>query len=208
MDARRIAVVAFDGISPFYLSIPSLVFGVPRSELGADPYDFRVCSAERGNIPTTGGFTISAPYSLDDVSAADIVIVPAWRDANERPPEELLSSLRCAHERGAMLVGLCLGVFVLAEAGVLNERRATTHWLWAETFSERFPRVTLERDSLYVDDGNVLTSAGGAAGIDCCLHLFRKQNGTDAANRLARRLVVQPNRSGGQAQFVERVLGD
>lgn len=204
MRARTIAVVAFDGISPFHLTVPCVVFAEDRREIGMPRFDVRVCGVERRRLATSAGFAIEAPHGLDGLAGAGIVIVPSWRDPNERPPEKLLAALRSARERGARVIGLCLGAFVLAEAGLLDGRRATTHWAWAEAFAQRFPQVELDAGTLYVDEGDVLTSAGTAAGIDCCLHLVREQLGAELANRLARRLVVSPHRPGGQAQFIEQ----
>jgi transcriptional regulator GlxA family with amidase domain len=210
-DARAavvavVAVVAFDGISPFHLSVPCVVFGEDRSAGGVPCFDLRVCAAEPGALATTAGFTIAAPHGLDALDAADIVVVPSWRDVDEAPPAALVSALRAAHARGAQLIGLCLGAFVLAAAGLLDGRPATTHWGWADAFARRYPNVRLDPDVLYVDDGNVLTSAGTAAGIDCCLHVLRKRCGARAASYVARRLVVPPHRQGSQAQFVERPI--
>lgn len=200
---HTLAVVAFEGISPFHLTVPCLVFAEDRRSIGMPRVDVRVCAVERRRLATSAGFAIEAPYGLEGLAAADTVIVPSWRDPQERPPEKLLAALRAAHARGACVVGLCLGAFVLAEAGLLDGRRATTHWAWAQAFAQRFPQVTLDAGALYVDAGAVLTSAGTAAGIDCCLHLVREQLGAEVANRLARRLVVAPHRPGGQAQFIE-----
>ncbi|KVD64831.1 helix-turn-helix domain-containing protein [Burkholderia ubonensis] len=197
-----VAAIAFDGISPFHLSVPSVVFGKERDAADTPAFDFRVCSADRGPLATTGGFTISAPLGLDALDDAQIVIVPSWRDPDETPPAVLLDAVRAAAERGALLVGLCLGAYVLAAAGLLDDRPATTHWAWADDFARRFPRVRLDPDVLYVDDGNLMTSAGTAAGLDCCLHVVRRRFGADAANRIARRLVIPPHRQGGQAQYV------
>ncbi|QCP48376.1 helix-turn-helix domain-containing protein [Trinickia violacea] len=201
-----VAVVAFDGISPFHLSVPCLVFGEDRSAGGVPPFELRVCAAEPGTLTTTVGFTITAPHGLDAIDDADIVVVPSWRDTGEAPPAALLDALRAAHARGAQLVGLCLGAFVLAEAGLLDGRPATTHWAWADAFARRYPSVKLDPGVLYVDDGNILTSAGTAAGIDCCLHVLRKRCGTQAASYTARRLVVPPHRQGSQAQFIEQPI--
>ena len=166
-----VAVIAYDGISPFHLSVPSVVFGKERDAAASPAFEFRVCSAERGPLSTTGGFTITAPYGLDGLDDADIVIVPAWRDPDEAPPDVLLDAVRAVAARGAQLVGLCLGAYVLAAAGLLDGRPATTHWAWADDFAQRFPRVKLDPDVLYVDDGNLMTSAGTAAareeGEDC-----------------------------------------
>ena len=204
MPAHRIAVVAFDRITPFHLSVPCLVFGDlgPGGEL----YELRVCAAEAGTLTTTAGFALQVEHGLEALAWAQTVIVPSWHDPEERPPQALLEALVTAHARGARLVGLCLGAYVLAEAGLLDGLRATTHWAWANDFAERYPQVTVDADVLYLDDGGLLTSAGTAAGIDCCLHLLRQQHGAELANRVARRLVVPPHRQGGQAQFIEQPL--
>ncbi|WP_394841107.1 helix-turn-helix domain-containing protein [Pendulispora brunnea] len=200
---RTVAVVAFDRISPFHLSVPCIVFEEEEPGALAKHYRLRVCAAERGPLRATPGFELRMDRGLPSLSQADIVIVPSWRNLEERPPETLLSALRRAHARGAILVGLCYGAFVLADAGLLDGRTATTHWKAAPTFARRFPAVRLQSDVLYVDEGDVLTSAGAAAGIDCCLHLVRKQCGAEIANHVARRLVVAPHRQGGQAQYIE-----
>jgi transcriptional regulator GlxA family with amidase domain len=200
----RVAVVAFDGISPFHLSVPCIVFG---DALGGDsPFEVVVCAADPSPLRTTAGFSLSDVAPLGVLKKADAIVVPSWRDVNERPPERLLKALREAHARGAQIVGLCLGAHVIAEAGLLDGRRATTHWEYAKALADRHPAVDVDPDVLYVEDGNVLTSAGTAAGIDACLHLVRRRLGTEAANRLARRLVVPPHREGGQAQFIEQPL--
>ncbi|WP_252255639.1 GlxA family transcriptional regulator [Lysobacter capsici] len=201
----RLAVVAFDRISPFHLSVPCLVFE-NRGEGDLPLFELRVCAAEPAPLRTRAGFDIATRHGLKSLDWADTVIVPSWRDGEERPPEALLKALRRAHERGAHIVGLCLGAYVLAEAGLLDGRRATTHWGWSEHFAARYPRVELQRDVLYVDDGRITTSAGTAAALDCCLHLLRRRHGAEIANRVARRLVVAPHRQGGQAQYIEQPL--
>ena len=202
-----IAVVAFDGISPFHLSVPCIVFGEDYGAGGVPRFDVRVCAVEPGMLRTTAGFAITAPHGLEAIAAADIVIVPSWRDGHETPSEALLAALREAHARGAQMVGLCLGAFTLAAAGILDGRPATTHWAWADTFARRYRAVRVDAAVLYVDDGDVLTSAGTAASLDCCLHLLRRRCGAQAANYVARRLVVPPHRQGSQAQFVEQPIG-
>lgn len=206
MQNRIIAVVAFHGISPFHLSIPSLVFGEDRTAGGVPRFDVRVCAAERGPLLTSAGMSLTTRFGLEQLKRADTVIVPSWRDPGETPPVPLLNALRQAEQRGACLVGLCLGAFVLAAAGVLDGRPATTHWLAAEAFARRYPGVRLNPDVLYVEDGNVLTSAGAAAGIDCCLHLLRTWCGAKVAGYVGRRLVVPLHRPGGQAQYIEHPL--
>ncbi|MPR64330.1 helix-turn-helix domain-containing protein [Ochrobactrum intermedium] len=203
---HTIAVIAFDGISPFHLSVPCIVFGDDLLKLGAPRYRLLICGEKTGSIPTMSGFAIEVERDLSSLAEADTVIIPAWRDPNERAPEALLLALRNAHEHGARMVGLCLGTFVLAEAGLLDGREASTHWAWAEEFERSYPQVALNRNALYIDDGDVLTSAGTAAAIDCCLHIVRSDHGAGIANRIARRLVVAPHRHGGQAQYIEKLL--
>lgn len=206
MSAHSVAVVAFDGISPFHLSVPCLVFGEDRRDAGVPRYDLRVCAVEPGPLRTRAGFRIAADHGLRGLAGAGTVIVPSWRDVEEAPPPALLEALRRAHRRGARIVGLCLGTFAVAAAGLLDGRHATTHWQWSAAFAAKFPQVKLDANVLYVDEGDVLTSAGTAAGIDCCLHLLRRDHGAEIANIVARRIVVQPHRAGGQAQFIERPL--
>ncbi|WP_426661732.1 GlxA family transcriptional regulator [Rhodanobacter aciditrophus] len=203
MARTRVAVVAFDRIRPFHLSVPCAVFG-ETSGSETPSFELRVCTAEAGELHTQAGFGIVARHGLRALAWADIVVVPSWRDPRETPPEALLAALRRAHARGALVVGLCVGAFVLAEAGLLDGRRATTHWRWAARFAQRYPRVRVDPGVLYVDEGDVLTSAGTAAGIDCCLHVLRRRLGAEAANRVARGLVVPPHRQGSQAQYIEQ----
>lgn len=202
MPTHRIAVVAFNRISPFHLAVPCAVFGDNPEEL--PPIDFRVCAAEPSPLTTSAGFSIATRQGLSALRQADTIIVPSWRDPQERPPEALLQALVTAHRRGAMIVGLCLGAYVLAEAGLLAGKKATTHWAFAVDFARRYPTVSVHADVLYVEDEGLLTSAGTAAGIDCCLYLVRQRWGAEAANRIARRLVMPPHRQGGQAQYVEQ----
>lgn len=200
---ETMAVLAFDGINPFHLSVPCLVFGSESTQEGTPLFSLRVCALRRGKLRTTTGFGIEVPHGLSALRDAQTIVVPSWHDTMDRPPEALLNALRRAHARGARIVGLCLGAFVLAEAGLLDGRPATTHWAAAAEFARRYPRVVLRPEVLYVDDGDVLTSAGTAAGIDCCLHMLRQQFGAEVANHAARRMVVAPHRDGGQAQYIE-----
>ncbi|WP_018150381.1 helix-turn-helix domain-containing protein [Leeia oryzae] len=204
MPVHRIAVVAFDQISPFHLSVPCVVFGDERPD--APDFELQVCAAETGPLKTTAGFEVMVAHGLEILATAHTVIIPSWRDVAERPPQPLLDALRAAHERGAQVVGLCLGAYVLAEAGLLSQRKATTHWAFAQDFAQRYPDVQLDPNVLYVEDGRLLTSAGTAAGIDCCLHMIRQRYGAESANAVARRLVVPPHRQGGQAQYIEQPL--
>ncbi|KRE97634.1 AraC family transcriptional regulator [Frateuria sp. Soil773] len=207
MTTARVAIVAFDRISPFHLSVPCAVFGEAAGAAAA-PFEVRVCAAEPGELRSLAGFGIAARHGLRELARADIVVVPSWRDPQEVPPASLLAALRRAHRRGALLVGLCLGAYVLAEAGLLDGRRATTHWRWAERFAQRYPAVQVDSNVLYVDGGDVLTSAGTAAGIDCCLHVVRRRLGAETANRIARILVVPPHRQGSQAQYIEQPVAE
>jgi transcriptional regulator GlxA family with amidase domain len=201
---HRVVVLAFDRISPFHLAVPCVVFG--EQHPGVPAFSFAVVAAEKGVVSTTAGFTIATKAGLGALRGADTIIVPSWRDPAEAAPPAVLRALQAAHARGATVVGLCLGAFVLGQAGLLQGRRATTHWAYADAFAKAFADVQLDRDVLYVDEGRILTSAGTAAGIDCCLHLLRRQYGTAVANRVARRLVVAPHRQGGQAQFIEQPM--
>ena len=204
MDDSIVAVVAFDRMSPFHLSVPCVVFG--ESHPGGPQFQLRVCQVEPGPLRTTAGFEVVTQHGLESLDLASTIIVPSWRDPAERPPQALLDALVAAHVRGVSVVGLCLGAYVLAEAGLLDGRRATTHWAYKDDFSKRYPAVALNADVLYIEDGNLITSAGTAAGIDCCLHMVRQRYGSESANRIARRLVVPPHRQGGQAQFIDQPL--
>lgn len=204
MPTTRIAVVAFDRISPFHLSVPCVVFGDRHP--GAPHFELLVCASEPGPLNTTAGYSIKLSHGLEALASAEIVIVPSWRDPNETVPPALLGALLAAHQRGAQVVGLCLGAYVLAAAGLLNGRKATTHWAYAADFARRYPLIQVDADVLYVADENILTSAGTAAGIDCCLYMLRQRYGAEIANHVARRLVVPPHRQGGQAQFIEQPL--
>lgn len=203
---HTIAIVAFEGISPFHLSVPCVVFGDDLLKLGAPRYRLLICGENIGPVATMSGFRIEVEHDLTSLTAADTIIVPAWRDPDERPSQALLQALRLAHARGARLVGLCLGTFVLAEAGLLDGRTVSTHWAWADEFERSHPHVSLDQNALYIDDGDILTSAGTAAALDCCLHIVRRDHGAEIANRVARRLVVAPHRHGGQAQYIEKPL--
>jgi transcriptional regulator GlxA family with amidase domain len=206
LQANTVAVLAFNDISLFHLSVPCLVFGEDRSDAGAPVFDLRVCAAEPGPLTSTAGVLVHAPYGLEGLRGAGTIIVPSWRDPAEKPSQALLEALRDAHTHGARIVGLCLGAFVLAHAGLLDARSATTHWQLAQEFAQRFPTVDVDPEVLYVDDGDIVTSAGTAAGLDCCLHLLRTDWGAEIANRVARRIVLAPHRQGGQAQYIERAL--
>ena len=203
---RNVAVAACDRVTAFELGTICEVFGMDRRADGFPWYDFAVCAVEPPPLTTTSGFTIDTPHRIDRLAEADLIAIPAWRDPAERPPEALLEALRTAVDRGARVMSVCTGAFVLAAAGLLDGRRATTHWRYAAELARRYPAVTVDPAVLYVEDGPVLTSAGTAAGIDLCLHIVRQEHGAGVANALARRMVVAPHRAGGQAQFVETPL--
>ncbi|MER9298113.1 helix-turn-helix domain-containing protein [Mesorhizobium sp. M0621] len=198
-----VAVLAFDGISPFHLSVPCLVFGEDRTALGLPRFDFRICAAKAGPIHTEAGLTVTAPHGLEGLDGADIVIIPSWHHLGEPASPLLMEALRRAHQRGALIVGLCLGTFAIAAAGLLSGRRAATHWAYSERLQTLHPDIAVDATVLYVDNGDVVTSAGVAAGLDCCLHIVRARYGAEAALRLARQIVLSPHRQGGQAQFIE-----
>lgn len=203
MDTTTIAVIAFDRISPFHLSVPLVVFGEDRRDAGVPLTKVHVCAFGKKKLTTSAGFTIAGVQGVRLLEHVGIIIVPSWRDPHELPPLPMLAALRRAHRRGAVIVGLCLGSYVLAAAGLLDGRPATTHWMWADDLAHRYPQIQVNRDVLYVDDGAVITSAGVAAGIDCCLHIMRRLHGAEMASRVARRMVVPPHRQGGQAQYIE-----
>jgi transcriptional regulator GlxA family with amidase domain len=200
---HRVVALALDEVVAFDLSIPAQVFG-HRDERGR--YDFAVCGERRGPVRTTTGFDVVATHGLGALRRADTIVVPGIWDLDAVPPDRALSALRAADRRGARLVSICTGAFVLAAAGVLDGRRVTTHWRDAAALRSRYPQLDVDPDVLYVDEGRVLTSAGVAAGIDLCLHLVARDHGAEAAAAIARRMVVAPHRGGGQAQFVERAL--
>ena len=207
-DPTVVAVLVFDGAPLFEMSVPLSVFGTDTTAGETPTYDLRSVAAEPGPLRTTGGLEVQAPYGLDALETAGIVVVPAWRDPGQRPGEPVLAALRAAHADGAVVVGLCLGAFVLAAAGLLDGRRAVTHWAFADTLAELHPQVSVDPGSLFVDEGDVLTSAGAAAGVDACLHLVRRTAGPAAAAAIGRRMVVPPQRAGSQAQYVDPALPD
>jgi AraC family transcriptional regulator, transcriptional activator FtrA len=199
---HTVAVVLTDGLVEFDFAIPCEVFGTDRREI-ADPwYRFLVVGAERRRVITQTGFVVEATHGLRALAGADTIIVPGSTTV-ATPPAPLLRALVRAYERGARIASVCVGAFVLAEAGLLDGRRATTHWAYADELQARYPAVKVDPSVLYVDEGDVLTSAGVAAGVDLCLHLIALDHGTDAAAAVARRLVMPLHRSGGQAQYVD-----
>lgn len=201
---RLVAALIYDGLCAFEFGIVAEVFGLDRPEMGDDWYRFVTCSEHPGPLSTNSGLRVEAERDLGALAEAGTIVIPGWRADGSTPSPALRDALLAARERGARFVTICSGAFLLASIGLLAGRRATTHWRYAERLRDAHPQIEVDADVLYVDDGDVLTSAGSAAGIDLLLHLVRKDFGSEAANSVARRMVVAPHRSGGQAQFVER----
>jgi AraC family transcriptional activator FtrA len=204
MKRHLVAALAYEGLCTFEFGCTVELFALQRPELGLRWYDFEVCASEKGAVSAMGGISISVPHSLRALDRADTIVIPGWRDAHEEPPASLIARVHRAFARGARLCSICSGVFVLAAAGVLDGKRAATHWRYADLLAQKYPRIQVEPDALYVDEGQVLTSAGSAAGLDMLIHLVRKDFGAKVANQVARRLVIPPHRPGGQSQFVAR----
>src|SRR4051812_26931110 len=195
---HQIAVLALESVVAFDMATPAQVF--------RGPYAVELCALRAGPVPTSTTFAVVADHGLEALERADTVVVPGYDTIDRPPPAAALEALRAAHARGARMVSICTGAFALGDAGLLDGRRATTHWQYAGYLAERFPAVAVDPNVLYVDEGDVLTSAGVAAGIDLCLHIARRDHGAEVAARVARRIVVAPHRDGGQAQFVDRPL--
>lgn len=205
---HRVVVIVDENSNPFELGCATEVFGLRRPEIGRALYDFRLCSPEPRTLMRDGFFTMTGVADLEAADAADTLIVPNRPDVEVPRRPAVLDAVRRAHARGARLIGFCSGAFTLAEAGVLDGRRATAHWQWADAFRERFPAVRLEPDVLFVDDGDILTAAGSAAALDLGLYVVRRDHGAQIANAVSRRLVFAAHRDGGQRQFVERPVPD
>lgn len=205
-DEHHVVVLAYDRLCTFEFGCTVEVFALERPELDLDWYRFSVCAVDRGPIRAAGGITIQARYGLALLDRADTIVIPGWRGISEPVPQALIRKLRAAYQRGARLCSICSGVFVLAAAGLLDERWVTTHWRYAQTLAERFPALKVKANALYVDEGQILTSAGSAAGLDMLLHLVRLDYGPKVANQVAQRLVVPTHRLGDQAQFVPRPM--
>jgi AraC family transcriptional regulator, transcriptional activator FtrA len=204
--ARRgptVSVLAYPGMSVFETGIVTEVFGLPRPELRVPWYELLICAESPEPVRLVGGATLRSDHGLGAFAAADTVIVPGVSDVHELPSPAVIAALRSAYDRGARLMSICSGAFALAAAGLLDGRRATTHWRYADELRRRYPSIDVDSNVLYIEDGSVWTSAGSAAGLDLCLHVVRRDYGADIANAVARRLVVQPHRDGGQAQFIE-----
>ncbi|MEM5518546.1 helix-turn-helix domain-containing protein [Henriciella sp. AS95] len=200
---QRVVALAYDRLWPLEFGIAVEIFGWARPEIiGVPWYDFTVAGPVEP-IRTIGGMTMQPPHGYDAVAGADTIIVPAWRDIYERPPQDMLDAVRAAYEAGARVVSYCTGAFVLANAGLLDGRKATTHWRDLPELKRQFPKIEIVEDVLYVDEGDVITSAGSSAAVDCSLHIIRQDYGAEMANTIARSLVTPPHRDGGQSQYVE-----
>jgi transcriptional regulator GlxA family with amidase domain len=203
---RSVAVLGTAGLSAFELGVACEVFGTDRSDRGIPNWDFAVCLDQPGPVRTRSGFTVDSPYGLERLAGADLVIVSSWPRLDAAPPPAVIDALHAALDRGAWALGFCSGTFALAYAGLLEGRRATTHWFYADRFRALFPAVELDADVLYVAETAVMTSAGTSAAVDLSLQVLREIDGPEVANAVARRMVVPPHRDGGQAQFVEHPL--
>jgi AraC family transcriptional regulator, transcriptional activator FtrA len=200
---RLVAILAYDGVNAFELGIAHEVFGLPN--MGPGWYEMSVCAAVPSRpCRASHQLGVVADAGLPTMARAGTVVVAGWDDIDAAPPPVLLTALRRAHARGARIVSICSGVFVLAAAGLLQGRRVAVHWAQAEALAQRYPELEVDATVLYVDDGDVLTSAGRAAGLDLCVHVVRRDFGPEVANQVARRLVIPVHREGGQAQFIPR----
>jgi AraC family transcriptional activator FtrA len=200
--------LVYDGLCAFEFSCAAEVFGLSRPELGPDWYRFETCSLKGASVSSQYGMRMKVANGLERMTAAGTIVIPGWAGIDEPVPPPILEALRSAHARGARVLSICSGAFVLAATGLLDGRQATTHWRYAEALQRRFPKIGIDANVLYVDEGSILTSAGSAAGLDLCLHLVRRDYGSKVANQVARRLVIPPHREGGQAQFLERPVED
>lgn len=196
MALINVAIVAVDGFSPFHYSVPCILFGDTVS--GEKRFSVLICAEKPGLLTSKDRFALNATHDFSAIGQADIVVVPYWQHVQQRPPQTLLDSLVQARDNGAEIVGLCLGSFVLGYAGILDGKRAATHWEFEHQFQTLFPDVKLDINALYVDDGNIITSAGTAAALDCCLYIIRQRFGSVVANQIARRMIVPPHREGGR----------
>lgn len=198
---KNVAVLALDGVAPFELGVLCEAFAIDRSNQGLPVFDFAVCGERPGAVTTSVGFNLDVDHGIDRLYQADLIGVPAMPRDNDYS-EPVLRALQDAVARGSRVLSVCSGAFVLGAAGLLDDRRCTTHWMYADELAERYPAAKVDPDVLYVDEDPIFTSAGTAAGLDACLYLWRKEFGAETALTVARRMVVPPHRDGGQAQFV------
>lgn len=200
---KNVAVLVYDGVAPFELGVLCEAWGLDREDQGVPNFDFGICAPEPGRVPTSlAGFAIEVSHRIERLADADLICVPTM-PRDQPVPASVVSALRSANDRGARLLSVSAGAFVLGEAGLLDDRLCTTHWRYVDELEARFPRAKVQCDVLYLEDGPIITSAGSAAGLDACLHLIRSEFGASIAATVARRMVVAPYRDGGQAQFIE-----
>ena len=204
MKDHLVVTLAYDNLCTFEFGCAVEMFSLARPELGVDWYRFAVCGERKGVVRAAGGISVHVPHGMAMLGRADTIVIPGWQGVDVAPSPALVRRLRAAHARGARIATICSGVFVLAATGLLDGLAATTHWRYAERLQQRYPRIDVQANSLYVDEGQLLTSAGSAAGLDMMLHLVRRDHGPRVANQVAQRLVVPPHRLGDQAQFVAR----
>lgn len=204
---HRVVALCLEGVVAFDLAAPAQAFYVAASKRGEPHYEFLTCSPDGAALSSTTGFGVLPQGDLSLLQEADTVVVPAYFDLFSPPPVAAVEALRQAFARGARVLSICSGAFALAHAGLLDGRRATTHWAFADELARRFPEIAVDPAALYVDEGEVMTSAGLSAGIDLCLHVIREDCGAAVGERVARHMVAAPHRDGGQAQFIERPLG-
>lgn len=206
----NVAVLVHDGVAPFELGVLCEAFAIDRTAHGVPLLDFAVCAPRPGAVATSAGFSLQVEHGLDRVADADLVAVPAVATALREGtvPGDVIEALRAAHDRGARLLSVCSGAFTLGEAGLLDDQPCTTHWMYTEQLARRFPRARVQPEVLYVDSGQVITSAGSAAGLDASLHVWREEYGAAVASAVARRMVVPPHRDGGQAQYIAHAVAD
>ncbi len=203
-EPHRVVALIYDQLCTFEYGIVAEIFGLERPEISGSWYEFKSVALEEGPLQAAGGLEISGGGTRDDLANADTIIIPGWRGKDADVPSSICSVLQRASKNNVRIVSICSGIYVLAQAGLLEGRSVTTHWRYADDFARKYPTILLEADRLYVDDGDILTSAGSSAGIDLCLHIVRKDFGTRTANSVARRLVIHAHRQGGQAQYIEQ----
>ena len=203
----KVCTLIYDGLCAFEYGICAEVFGLDRPEFD-NWYTYTACAIEDGPIRSVGGLELSIPKNLRMLENAGTILIPGWRGSSEPPPPDLIKALVRAHKRGARLLSICSGVFVLAATGLLSGLKATTHWRYCDALQKTYPDINVQPDVLYVDEGQLLTSAGSAAGLDLCLHLVRRDWGPTIANTVAKRLVLPAHREGGQVQYIERPVAD
>jgi len=203
---KRVVALVYDQLCTFEFGIAAEVFGLSRPELDKQLYSFSSVALEETPLRAAGGLEVSPTGSYRDLLNADLIIIPGWRDRSEPIPQVYIDELNAAHKRGAQLLSICSGGYILAAAGLLSNRRATTHWRYADDFKTNYPDVIVQENEIYIDHGDVITSAGSSTGIDACLHIVRNDYGANVANSIARRLVMHSHRQGNQAQFIKQPL--